>query len=99
MHQPTNEQQQVYNNVMCQKEDKLDMGIEEMRMLMIKVSERRHIEVRRTINNRVQLILKICISKTNGKLQIVAMQLFNGPSEQKDKVWDRGGIQKMKTHD
>jgi hypothetical protein len=56
MQQPTCEQQ-VCNNVMYRQEDKLDMEIQEMRMLLMKVYQRRKFEVRRTTNNRVHLIL------------------------------------------
>ena len=54
---------------MYQQEDILDMDIEEIRMLMMKVSHGRHTKIKKTINNIVQFILHICINKENGKLQ------------------------------
>ena len=69
---------------MYQLEDRLDMEIEEMRMLMVKVSQRRHAKVR-----------KIYINKENGNLQETTMQQDNEASRQQHKVWDSGGLQLM----
>jgi hypothetical protein len=41
------------SNGMYNKEDKMDMEIDEMWMLMVKVPKRKYIEVRRIVNNIV----------------------------------------------
>jgi hypothetical protein len=82
MHQP------VYNNNinfqqesrrMCQQEDELEIEIEKLRMLMMKVNQRRNIEVNKSICNRVQLIRQDCINKADGVLH--------------NYVWDPGNLQ------
>lgn len=40
-----------------------------MYMLMMKVIKRRHIEVQRATNSRIQLTIGLCIKKLNGVLQ------------------------------
>jgi len=53
---------------MYQQEDILDMDIEEIRMLMMKVSHGRHTKIKKTINNIVQFILQIYINKKKWKV-------------------------------
>jgi hypothetical protein len=48
---------------------KLDMKIDEMWMLMTKLPKRKHTEVGRKINIKVQLTIQDCISKGSGQLQ------------------------------
>jgi predicted metal-dependent hydrolase len=103
-------QQPVNNNkkfqIMYQQEDRLDMEIEEIRMLMMKVSQRRHTEVRKTINNKVQLILQVFINKYQWKDTKSSMGSWKvagnnnttrnsgARGQQQHKVWDIGGLQK-----
>jgi hypothetical protein len=72
LQQPVNDnnknkiQQQICNNVRYQIEDRLDMEIEEMRMLIMKVSQRRHTELK-----------NIYISRENGKSQATTIHQDN----------------------
>ena len=63
--------QEVYES-----EDKLNEEIEEMRKLMVKMSQKRHTEGRRTINSKLHVTIQDYISKADEVLQ--------------NKVWDPG---------
>jgi hypothetical protein len=86
MQQPVNNNNNKFQQQVCssmyQLEDRLDMEIEEMRMLMVKMSQRRHAKVK-----------NIYISRENGQLQETTMQQDNKASKQQHKVWDPGGLQ------
>jgi hypothetical protein len=87
---------------MYQQEDKLDMEIDEMWMLMVKVPKRKYTEVRRIVNNRVQLTVQVCINKASGQLQhkiwrpgelkttTIQKQGNNASKKQQHKIWDPG---------
>ena len=51
-------QQEVY-----QSEDKLNEEIEEMRKLMVNMSQKRHTKERRTMNSRLQVTAQVYIRK------------------------------------
>jgi response regulator RpfG family c-di-GMP phosphodiesterase len=81
-----NKIQQESNNKlqsMYQHKDKLDIEIEMMRKLMMKVSQRRHTEVKKTVNNRLKMTMQVFINKEGGKRQ--------------NQIWDPGKLQTTTT--
>jgi len=60
-------------------EDKLDIEIEEMRKLMVEVSQKRHTEMKKTVGSRVKVNVQIFINKEGGVLH--------------NYIWDPGRLQ------
>jgi hypothetical protein len=59
------------------------------RMLIVNMSQRRHAKVN-----------KIYINRENGLFQETTMQQeINAGKQQQHKIWDLGGLQKLRTHD
>ena len=75
MQQPVDIDNNKFQQEVYQSEDKLN---EEMRKLMVKMSQKRHTEGKRTINSRLHVTVQVCISKADEVLQ--------------NKVWDPGGL-------
>ena len=54
---------------MYQQEENLDMEIDKMRILMMKMHEKFHTNVRREFNCRRKMTIQECINKESGQLQ------------------------------
>jgi hypothetical protein len=59
---------------MYEQGDRMYIDIEDMRMFMMKVSQRIPVELKNKINNKVQLFF---INKTNGRLQKITRKQEN----------------------
>ena len=78
MQQPVDIDNNIFQQEVYQSEDKLNEEIDEMRKLMVNMSQKRHTEGKRTSNSRLHVTIQDYISKADEVLQ--------------NKVWDPGGF-------
>jgi hypothetical protein len=86
------EQQQVFNKEMYQPKDRLDIEIELIRMLMVKMSQRRHAEERNIYINRAS-------GKQGNNMKQVTREDFQRKSSGalQHKMWKPGELQSTTT--